>query len=217
MIYDNHHPQLEDFYRSYIGHRNTAVFLKQVSEKYTQPTLLRLAISGSVGTRRGVLTALTFIGDYEANDTFGRLLYDQDFGVRSLAEYGIKNIWTRGGDETQRSKLCEIMRLIAAADYDEAIRAANVMVEEVPDFAEVRNQRCIALFATKQYEDAIADGIEVMLINKYHFGAAIGVAHAYQFLGDLTRAYSSYKRALSINPNLDNAKRQMLKLSKMLD
>ena len=209
--------RLEELYREYLEHHDTANFLEQVSRKYTQTTLLRLAASGAVEARRGVMFALGFLGDYGANDTFGRLLCDPDHGVRLLAEYGIKNIWPRAGSEDQRRKLRDVMRLIASSEFAEAVRLGNILVEEAPDYAEARNQRGIAFFALKQYADAIADGMEALVINPYHFGAAIGIAHAYQLLNEPQRALAAYHRALKINPGLETAKLQIARLAKRFE
>lgn len=208
--------RLQVFYQEYVERHDTSAFLGNVSRYYSQSTLLRLAFSPLVEVRRGVLFALGFLGDYEANAVFGRLLHDEDRSVRLLAENGIKNVWTRAGTEEQRRQLRQIMRCISSDHFTDAVQAANVLLDETPSYAEARNQRGIALFALEQYEDAIRDCAKVLEINPYHFGAAIGMGHAYQQLDEPFLAICSFRHALNINPNLENAKRQIAKIEKKL-
>lgn len=208
--------RLEILYRDYVERHDTAAFVEEVNRYYTQATLLRLGLSSSVTARRAVALALGFLGDYEANAVFGRLLCDTDRCVRLLAENGIKNIWTRYGDPMQRHALRRIMRRIAADDFDEAIRCANILVEEVPQFAEARNQRSIALFGLKRFEDAIEDAAVVLEINPYHFGACLGIGHAYLQIGEPFLAICSFHHALKINPNLEAARLQIAKIERRL-
>ncbi len=208
--------RLETLFREYVVNHDTAAFLEGVGRYYTQATLLRLASSASPETRRGVVLALGFLGNYEANTAFGLLLHDPDKTVRALAENGIKNIWSRAGNDEHRRALRRIMRAIAKSDFAEAVRLANILLEEVPEFAEARNQRAIAFFGLRQYEETIEDCAVVLEINPYHFGACIGIGHAYLQLDEPFLAICSFNHALKINPNLEAARKQIAKIERKL-
>ncbi|MGL6194986.1 MAG: hypothetical protein ACRC2T_09215, partial [Thermoguttaceae bacterium] len=152
-----HSPQLVAFYKDYLRTQNTAEFVQLVGHAYTQSTLLRLTQSHIVDCRRAATLALTFLGDYTANTTFGYLLQDDDQTVRLLAENGIKNIWTRAGNENERAQLRGIMRLVAVGQYQEAVEKANILIAEAPNYAEAWNQRGVAFFGMKMFDEAIDD------------------------------------------------------------
>ncbi|MDR1270833.1 MAG: tetratricopeptide repeat protein [Planctomycetaceae bacterium] len=202
-------PRLTSFYLEYLQHHDVSRLIEQTAHCYTQPTLFRLTASKQVETRRAAALVLGFVGTYQANHALGRLLTDQDRSVRLLAENSLKNIWTRDGSEKQRHDLYEIMRQISQQNFEEAVRCANILLEEFPLFAEARNQRAIALFALGSFQDAIEDSAIVLDLNPYHFGAAIGMGHAYLQLKNHEQAIICFQQALHINPNLESVRRHL--------
>jgi tetratricopeptide (TPR) repeat protein len=156
-----------------------------------------------VETRRAAALMLGFVGTGQANDVLGRLLKDDDRSVRLIAESSLKSVWSREGSKEQRQKLYLVMRLVATQEYGEAISHANVLLDEFPFYVEARNQRAIALFALKKFEQSIEDNRIVLDLNPYHFGAAIGMGHAYLQLRDKLQAIECFQQALTINPNLE--------------
>jgi tetratricopeptide (TPR) repeat protein len=205
-------PRLTSFYLEYLQHHDVSQFIDRTVRYYTQPTLFRLTTSTQVETRRAVALILGFVGTYQANHALGKLLTDEDRSVRLLAENSLKNIWPRDGSEKQRHDLYEIMRLISQQHFEEAVRCANILLEEFPLFAEARNQRAIALFALGSFQDAIEDSSIVLDLNPYHFGAAIGMGHAYLQLKNHEQAIIWFQHALKINPNLESVRRHLERL-----
>jgi len=165
-----------------------------------------------VHTRRAAALVLGFIGTYRANDALGTLLKDRDRTVRLIAEGSVKMVWSRDGSEEHRQQLYVVMRLIGDHHFGEAVNRANILLEEFPDYVEARNQRAIALFALKKFAEAIEDSRAVLDLNPYHFGAAIGMGHAYLQLRDQLSAIECFLQALSINPNLDSVRRHLERL-----
>ncbi len=202
-------PRIASFYTEYLQSHDLAAFLEKVVRYYSQPTLFRLAASEQVDIRRAVAMALGFIGTYDANNILGALLHDSDRSVQLLAEGSIKNIWPRDGIDEHRRQLREVMRLINQQKFHEAIRLANNLLDENPLFAEVRNQRAIALFAVGEFQDAIEDGAIVLDLNPFHFGAAIGMGHAYLQLKQTGLAVECFQHALRINPSLEAVRRHL--------
>ncbi|MDR1959098.1 MAG: hypothetical protein LBQ54_08655 [Planctomycetaceae bacterium] len=205
-------PLLVIFYAKYLDSQDTAAFISNVSRFYTIGTLERMTRSDRPETRRSAALALGFLGDYEVNRTFGRLLHDEDKAVRTLAENGIRSIWTRMGNDQDRQTLRTIMRLISARHYDEAIVKSTELLETTPRFAEALNQRAVAHFALKQYEHSVEDGLKTIELNPYHFGAAIGVGQSYLYLGNLPGTMEYFQLALQLNPNLENVKTHLRNL-----
>ncbi len=202
-------PLLTTFYLDYLQNHDTGQLIERTAKHYTLPTIMRLAEASRLETRRAVALVLGLVGTYRANAALGRLLRDPDRSVRLLAENSIKAIWPRDGSEEQRHTLAEIMRSISLQDFNEAVRLANNLLEECPLFVEARNQRSIALFALGEFQDSIEDSAIVLDLNPYHFGAAIGMAHAYLQLGHRELAVMSFQHALRINPNLETVRRHL--------
>jgi tetratricopeptide (TPR) repeat protein len=208
---------LSVLYEQYLSSQDSATFITRVSQTYGQGTLLRLAEHETPQIRRAAVLALGFLGDYEANAVMGRALHDEDRTVRMLVENGIRNIWTRAGNEEQRQQLGIISRLNAAQHYDEARQRATQLIQEAAWFAEAWNQRAIAEYALADYAAAIRDCHEALEINPYHFGAASGMGQAYLQLGNQVSALESFRRALRLNPDLEGVRAQVARLSRMIE
>ena len=212
--FDKQQPRLTTLYLVYLQKHDTRSFINQVMECYDESTLIRLTGSVNVETRRAAALVLGFVGTYqEANAALGRLLKDRDRSVRLIVESSLKLIWSRDGSEEQRQELYAIMRLISAQQFGEAVSRANILLDEFPLYVEARNQRAIALFALKKFEESIEDSRIVLDLNPYHFGAAIGMGHAYIQLQDKPAAIECFERALSINPNLESICRHLERLT----
>lgn len=206
-------PLLTAQYQAYVQTHDARSFIEQVKEYYNEASLMRLTGAVCVETRRGAALALGFIGTYLANNALGCLLKDRDRSVRLIAESSLKSVWSRDGSEEQRQELHAVMRLIAEQRFGEAVRRVNILLDEYPLYVEARNQRAIALFALQRFEDSIEDSRIVLELNPYHFGAAIGMGHAYLQLRNKPEAIECFHQALAINPNLDTIRRHLERIT----
>jgi len=210
-------PLLIDFYEHYLVDQDPAGFCEKVTQRYTVATLERLAEWGSRAARRGAVLAIGLIGDYQSNAVLGRALSDRDRGVRTLAENGIRHLWRRVGSRRQRDQLEKIVRLNSARQYDQAHRAATRLIHDAPWMAEAWNQRALALFNLGNYEQAICDCRQALEINPYHFPAATGLGKCYLQLENRPAALEAFRRALRLNPSLDDVRAHVVYLQKTLN
>jgi tetratricopeptide (TPR) repeat protein len=210
-------PFLVLLYQQYLDDQDSADFITKVSRTYTQGTLERLSESSFPQVRRAAVLALGFLGDYETNAALGRALLDEDRTVRLLAENGIRNVWTRAGNDEQRQRLAVITRLNAAQHYQDAIDRAAQLIDAAPWFAEAWNQRAVARFAQGLYADSIRDCHQALEINPYHFAAAAGMGHAYLRLDNPVSALECFRRALRLNPNLEGVRSQIAQLTRLIE
>jgi tetratricopeptide (TPR) repeat protein len=210
-------PLIGTLYDRYLEDRDAAAFGRKLQAHYTQGTLERLAGHPVREIRRAAILALGLMGDYEANGVMGRALTDDDRTVRMLAESGIRSIWVRAGNETQRQQLAIVTRLIAAQRFEEATRRAGKLIEQSPWFAEAWNQRAIAHFSLGRYAESVRDCHETLEINPYHFGAAAGMGQAYLRLGNHASALEAFRRALRLNPDLEGVRVQVVRLAKLVE
>jgi tetratricopeptide (TPR) repeat protein len=160
--------------------------------------------------------ALGQVGRYESNAALGRALADHDRGVRTLAEDGIRSLWCRAGNESQRQRLGTIIRLNAKKQYHSAATKASDLLREAPWFAEVWNQRAVAHFGLTHYVESIGDCREALEINPYHFAAATGMGQCYVQLGNAASALECFRRALRINPGLEGVRANVRQLERTL-
>ncbi len=210
-------PCLLGLYRRYIDRQDSAGFLKRVSKRYSSGTLERLAQHPHREIRRAAVFALGFLGNYNANHVLGRALLDVDRTVRTMADSGIRNVWTRAGNQAEREELAVLVRLSAAQIHKEVIVRATMLIERAPWFAEAWQQRAVAHFALGRLVESIRDYHQVLEINPYHFIAAASMGQAYLELENRVSALECFRRALRLNPDLEGVRVQVIRLARMLE
>jgi tetratricopeptide (TPR) repeat protein len=216
-VNDNRRTALERLYLRYLETENTAAFVKGVADRYLLTTLERLAAGGGHVRRRAATMAIGFLGDYSHNAILGRALGDRDRGVRLLADSGIRQLWRRDGNLRQQQALARLCRLNQNDRYAEAIAAACELIDEAPHFAEAWNQRAVAQFALRRFEDAANDCHQTIELNPYHFGALVGMAHCYLQLDEPLAALETFRRALALNPDLEDVRGRIELLERTLE
>ncbi len=141
------------------------------------------------------MLSLGFVGDYGANHTLGCALLDDDRTVRTLAENGIRTVWTRAGNQAERQELGGIIRLNAARMSQDAIEMATKLIERAPWFAEAWHQRAVANAALGRLIESIRDCHQTLEINPYHFVAATSMGQSYLQLDNPVSALECFRRA----------------------
>jgi tetratricopeptide (TPR) repeat protein len=209
-------PVLNRLYHVYLQTEDSASFILAVSQRYTMGTLHRLAESGGRIERRAAVMAVGFLGGDESCALLSRALRDGDRGVRMLADNGMRAVWCRGGNETQRNWLRVIMRLNVSGQHEAAQRQATRLLQESPQFAEAWNQRAIARYHLGCYMASIEDCTQTLKLNPYHFGAAAGIGQCYLRLGALSTALQGFRRALRLNPGLEAVRARITTLQRAL-
>jgi tetratricopeptide (TPR) repeat protein len=210
-------PSLLVLYQQYLDRQDSAAFVDRVSKCYTSGTLQRLARHPSREVRRAAVLALGFLGEYDANHALGRALLDDDRTVRTIAENGIRTIWTRAGSEAERQELSVIVRLNAAQLHKEAVVRATKLIERAPWFAEAWYQRAAAHFALGRLVEAIRDCHQTLEVNPYHFVAATSMGQAYLELQNPVSALECFRRALRLNPDLEGVRVQVVRLTRRVE
>jgi tetratricopeptide (TPR) repeat protein len=210
-------PLILDLYEKYLDNQDSVAFVNQVSQHYAQGTLQRLTLNGIREIRRAAVLALGFLGDYESNHPLGRAMLDEDRTVRTLAENGLRSVWSRMGGEKERREIAIITRLNDARQYKEVVRRATKLIEQAPWFAEAWNQRAVAFYALGRFADAIRDCHEALEINPYHFVAAACMGQAYLELENPVSALESFRRSLRLNPDLEGVRAQVIRLARLVD
>ena len=211
------YPVLDRFYQQFLSNENSADFIQSVSCNYCIATLEKLAACGGRVSRRAAVLALGYLGDFSNNETMGAALSDSDRAVRLLADHGIRQIWQRQGSEVEQQAIQRIYRLVDQSRLDEVIDEATMLIRLNPFLGEAWSQRAIALCEEGDFEGAIFDCREALNCNRFHFPAAIGLAHCCLQLEEPSGALAGFRLALNINPELDGVRRQIRKLEGLLE
>lgn len=210
------HPLLADYFEHYLEEQNMSAFLRAVAARYEVGTLERLASSGERMSRRGAVLALGRLSDYRSNAVLGRALVDLDRGVRTLAESAIARVWPRIGLAAHQRRLSAIDEQLDEGDFDRASLLAGRLIQEAPWIAQSWYQRGKAYLHMGQFEAAIRDCHQALEINAYHFQAAAVMGQAYEMQHNLVGALESLRRALRLNPNMEEVRARVIQLQRTL-
>ncbi len=209
-------PLLVHHYERYLVDQNVNAYVRSISGTYTVGSLERLVTTGDRTARRGAVLGLSRLADYRSNSTMGRLLADSDRGVRSLAENGIRLLWTRIGTPSQQRHLMAINEHLDEREFDRAAQLSTALVEDAPWIAQGWYYRGKAFFHMEQYNAAVQDCHQALEINAYHFLAASVMGQAYQLQENPVAALESFRRALRLNPSMEEVRAQVIHLQRTL-
>jgi len=209
-------PLLVHHYERYLVDQDIDSYVRRVSSSYTPGSLQRLATIGDRSARRGAVLGLGRLADYRANRTLGRALTDSDRGVRTLAESGIRRLWMRIGSPAQQRYLVAVAEHLEEKEYDRAVQLATGLVEDAPWIAQGWYFRGKAFFQMEQHNAAMRDCHQALEVNAYHFLAASVMGQAYVLMGNPVAALESFRRALRLNPNMEEVRAQVIRLQRTL-
>ena len=208
------YPAIDQLYHRYLRDEDSAEFIREVASRYTVSSLHRLAANGERATRRAAVMAICFLGSFCDNEVIGRSLIDEDRGVRMLADHGIRQLWTRQGTPAQQQALGRLYRIVSQDRCHEGIELATRLIEINPTLGEAFSQRAIVHSIEGRYDLAVHDCRDALNCNRFHFPAAMGMAHCYLQLKDMSRALNGFRLALRINPDLESVRSQIRQLER---
>jgi tetratricopeptide (TPR) repeat protein len=115
--------------------------------------------------------------------------------------------------ETEDPQATALMEAgIAALDsrsFTAALAVYDVLVEEMPAYAEAWNKRATAHYLVGDYEASLADIERTLALEPRHFGALSGRGLIQHARGDDLAAIESFEAALAIHPNLVSVRRNL--------
>ncbi len=209
-------PLLVEFYEQYLIDQDINTFLRAVSSRYMTSSLERVVSCGDRMARRGAVLALGRLADYQSNRVMGCALVNNDRGVRTLAESGIRRLWMRVGTSTQQRQLVAIAGKNDDREYERAAKIAGILIQDAPWIAEAWFQRGISHFHMGQYDAAVRDCHQALEINAYHFTAASIMGQSYLLQNDPVAALEAFRRALRLNPSMEEVRAQVIHLQRSL-
>lgn len=207
---------LDRAYLKFLAGENSAEFVEAVAADYTLPTLEKLLRRGAATTRRAAALAVGFLGDFDNNEALGQAFRDSDRGVRLLADHGIRQLWFRVGGQGLQQGLMRAAWWNRCSKYEQALEQCAQLIDSNPDLAEAWNQRAVALAGMNDHQASVLARSEALYLNRFHFVAAAAMAGSYLQLDEMSLALDSFRLALQLNPDLENVRKQIGQLERIV-
>lgn len=173
------------------------------AQRWTAAELCPLLQHPDVIVRRVAAMAVGLVGDMSVVGQLARALHDIDEQVHQFAHDGLWSIWFRASTPLAATHFENGVTRMEDGQYTDAVAQFDLAIACDPQFAEAYNQRAMARFFISEHPAAIRDCREALLHVPCHFGALCGMGHCFAELGDLPSALRCYRKALKINPRLE--------------
>lgn len=117
----------------------------------------------------------------------------------------IQMIWMESGSDTVDILMSRAGQAIQADDHALALDLLDVVVILKPSFAEGWNRRATVHYMREDFGKSLVDIERTLALEPRHWGALSGLAIIQRRLGFDDDALVTFKRALEVNPGLENA------------
>ncbi len=141
---------------------------------------------------------------YSLDTLFSALKIAPDAASAKAIESRIWEAWIESGSDTCDLLMTRVKDAIEEKDYALAIRLLDSIIAIRPGYVEAWNQRATVYYLKDDYARAIADIAEVLAREPRQFGALAGLGMMLQDIGDDKDALEAYRKALAIDPHLEN-------------
>ena len=148
---------------------------------------------------------------------FDALKIAPDDDSAKAIEERIWAVWVVSGSDTCNLLMGRVKAATDGKDFDLAIKLLNAVIALKPDYAEAWNRRATVYYLKQDYGRAVADIAEVLKREPRHFGALSGLGMILQDIGDDKHALEAYRKALEIDPRLDNLSDTVKSLSEKVE
>ena len=151
------------------------------------------------------------------DELFDRLAKAQDRDeARGLAG-AIERVWSRSGSDTADLLMERVTALFRQKDFKIARDMLDRLIEIEPQWSEVWSRRATTRFMDRDYAGAMEDLANVLRIEPRHFMALVGVGSILEREENKAQALRVFRRALEINPQLDEIRSKVEKLTIEVD
>jgi tetratricopeptide (TPR) repeat protein len=141
---------------------------------------------------------------YSLDMLFGALKIAPDLASAKAIEGRIWAVWIASGSDTCNLLMSRVKDATDDKDYDLAIKLLDAIIAIKPSYVEAWNRRATVYYLKQDYAHSIADIAEVLAREPRHFGALSGLGMMLQEIGDDKDALDAYRKALAIDPHLEN-------------
>lgn len=146
-------------------------------------------------------------------DLFGRLAKAQDATEARGIMRGIERMWQISGSDTADLLMTRAREAVGKKNFKLALQLYDKIVELEPEWAEGWNQRATTRFYQDDDAGAIEDIARALALEPRHVNALTGLGFILKRNEQKARALQAFRKALEINPQLDNIKKQVEELT----
>lgn len=136
---------------------------------------------------------------------FDDLAQSEETSDTERAAREIQMIWMESGSDTVDILMSRAGTAIQADDHALALDLLDVVVVLKPSFAEGWNRRATVHYMNEDFGKSLVDIERTLALEPRHWGALSGLAIIQRRLGFDDDALVTFKRALEVNPGLENA------------
>jgi tetratricopeptide (TPR) repeat protein len=129
-------------------------------------------------------------------------------------EAEIERRFHKSGSDTADLLFAWAMRAFQEKNYTLALDVLDQVIMVKPDFAEAWNKRATIHYVLDQYSDSLSDIRQTLLLQPRHFGALAGLGIILDASGRKPEALKALRRALEINPQMDEVRKSVERLEK---
>ncbi len=147
------------------------------------------------------------------DELFQRLEKTRDADEAKGISGAIERVWMRSGSDTADLLMERASTIIRQKDWKLAEDLLDRLIEIEPQWAEVWNKRATVRFFADDSSGAMEDLAHVLQLEPRHFTALVGVGVILEKTERNAEALRVFRRALEINPQLDEVRAKVEKLT----
>ena len=148
------------------------------------------------------------------DELFAELAETDDPKAAERISRDIQIMWMESGSATVDVLMSRAGKAIQAEDHALALDLLDVVVILKPSFAEGWNRRATVHYMREDFGKSLVDIERTLALEPRHWGALSGLAIIQRRLGFEGDALSTFRRALEVNPGLENATKAIEDLEK---
>lgn len=126
----------------------------------------------------------------------------------------IQLIWMASGSDTVDVLMARAGKAIQAEEHGLALDLLDTVVILRPSYAEGWNRRATVHYMREDFGKSLVDIERTLALEPRHWGALSGLAIIQRRLGFEADALATFRRALEVNPGLENAAKAVEALEK---
>jgi tetratricopeptide (TPR) repeat protein len=154
------------------------------------------------------------IAELSLDELFAKLPENAKLPAGERIEQEILRRFSRSGSATADLLLGWAGEAMEDKDYTLALDVLDQVLVIKPDFAEAWNKRATVYFLMDDYGASLSDIRETLALEPRHFGALAGFGMILKAMDRNDEAITVLKRAIEINPRLENVEDAIEELEK---
>jgi tetratricopeptide (TPR) repeat protein len=154
---------------------------------------------------------------YNLDTLFAALKIAPDDASAKAIEDRIWSMWLVSGSDTCTLLMSRVKDATDEKNFDLAIKLLDAVIALKPDYVEAWNRRATVYYLKQDYGHSLADLRVVLAREPRHFGALSGLGLILQDIGDDKHALEAYRKALEIDPHLENIPEVVKTLSEKVE